>query len=402
LAHSGFGANVGPDEAAPMAENATIAVSRIAGIDAVVAGHTHELFPHPGPNRRPDRCGCPTVMPGWEGSHVGVIDLTLAPATPGGWRVASSRCRVVAGERDAAGRRCATIVAAVAGDHRAVRRNLHRIVGETRDRISTHFALAGDSSAAGLVAQACLAEAERMAAGTPYSGLPVLAASAPFLCGGRAGPDSYTDIPEGPLRMHHLCELSPYPNRLDVMTISGAGLRDWLEMSARVFATLTPGRTDQPLVAGVTPGYLFDVIAGATYRIDPSANPLFSVSGRRSGGGPGRIRDLRVAGRPVRDSDRFLLAASTFRVSGGGRFPGTGAGKSVLRSDGSIRDILARELCRRTAPVCAVEPIWRFVDLPGTSAILATAPAAAARTGDAGRVPLGLNDKGFLQVRIAL
>jgi 2',3'-cyclic-nucleotide 2'-phosphodiesterase/3'-nucleotidase len=408
LCHSGLGP-AGAAAADPEAENAALAVAAIGGIDAVVAGHTHEVFPSAD---LAGRAGCdteagrlagrPATMPGWEGSHVGVIDLTLERGQGGRWRAAGGRGRVVAcaaggGPTGAAGRAVADIIAA---DHSALCRRMRRPMGATGTTISTRFALAGDSSAAGLIARACRAEAARMVAGTALEGVPVLGASAPFRCGGRAGPDSFTHIPPGPLRLRHLCELSPYPNRLDILRLTGAGLRAWLEHAAGLFATLAPGGQDQPLTEPATPAYLFDVIDGLTYRIDPSAPPRHGGPGP-AGDGPGRIRDLCHEGRPVRDDAVFLLATSSYRVSGGGGFPGTGPGRSVMRSDMTVRDILARHLRRLAGPVQAAPPIWRFVPLPGTTAILTTAPGAAEGL-PAGAQALGLDERGFLRVRLAL
>jgi len=76
-------------------ENATAELSRVPGIDAILFGHAHAVFPSesyaglPGADLAKGTLnGVPSVMPGFWGSHLGVIDLTLANnAHGGGWSV---------------------------------------------------------------------------------------------------------------------------------------------------------------------------------------------------------------------------------------------------------------------------------------------------------------------------
>jgi 2',3'-cyclic-nucleotide 2'-phosphodiesterase / 3'-nucleotidase len=42
----------------------------------------------------------------------------------------------------------------------------------------------------------------------------MLSAAAPFKCGGRSGPHSYTDIAAGPLAIKDVADIYPYPNSL--------------------------------------------------------------------------------------------------------------------------------------------------------------------------------------------
>ena len=71
----------------------------------------------------------------------------------------------------------------------------------------------------------------------------MLSAAAPFKCGGRSGPYSYTDIAAGPLAIKDVADIYPYPNSLRVVKVDGATLREWLERSASIFRRIDPGRT---------------------------------------------------------------------------------------------------------------------------------------------------------------
>ena len=88
LVHSGLSAS----SARGMDENAAAYLAQMPGIDAILAGHSHLVFPDPSFANLPGVDvargtikGVPTVMAGFWGSHLGVVDLTLR-RTAEGWR----------------------------------------------------------------------------------------------------------------------------------------------------------------------------------------------------------------------------------------------------------------------------------------------------------------------------
>src|SRR5262252_4771915 len=88
LVHSGLSAS----PARGMDENAAAYLVQVPGIDAILAGHSHLVFPDPSFANLPGADvargtikGVPTVMAGFWGSHLGVVDLTLRRTTEG-WR----------------------------------------------------------------------------------------------------------------------------------------------------------------------------------------------------------------------------------------------------------------------------------------------------------------------------
>ena len=114
LCHSGISRKAPPQ---PGEENAALALSRVPGIDAMFLGHQHLLLPGgdfagiDGVDvARGALYGVPAFMPGFWGSHLGVIDLELERADPS-WRVAARQGRSAAdlcaqrSRRDAARRR---------------------------------------------------------------------------------------------------------------------------------------------------------------------------------------------------------------------------------------------------------------------------------------------------------
>ena len=188
------------------------------------------------------------------------------------------------------------------------------------------------------------------------------------------------------------------------MEISGRGLRDWLERSAALFRTLTPGAQDQPLLDPEAPSYNFDVIDGLTWAYDLAQGPRTDPWGRPLDPSASRVRDLRHDGRAVTDSDRFVLATSSYRMATGGFFAAAREARVILQSPTLTCDIVLAHV--RAAPVePAPRPRWRFAPLPGTSAWFDSGPDAARHLPDAASrslETLGETPEGFWRFRLRL
>ncbi|MFT4150792.1 MAG: bifunctional 2',3'-cyclic-nucleotide 2'-phosphodiesterase/3'-nucleotidase [Paracoccaceae bacterium] len=389
LSHSGIAAEGAADEA----ENASLALAGAADVDALIAGHTHQIFPRPGKAAPPGAnaeagtlAGKPAVMPGFFGSHLGVIDLRLRRGREGGWQVAAHRAdlRAIA-TRDAAGVPVALtdsdprLAAQATPPHRSTRAWAQRPVGETPIRLCTHFALATELPALRLVAEAQAAHVARALRGTAAGDLPLLSAVAPFKAGGRAGPENYTDIPPGPLAMRHAAELYLHPNTLVALRVTGAELTDWLERGAGIFRQIAPGSREAHLLDPDFPSFNFDTIHGLTWITDLSQPARFDARGQRLGNGR-RITGLCHAGRFVADADEFILATNSYRAGGGGGFPATGpAARIVLADHVPSRAILIAHIAAGGHVGTDFAAGWRLAPMPGTSVVLDTAPKA---TGD--------------------
>lgn len=380
LAHSGIGSMI----PRPGMENAATALAALPGIDAVIAGHTHEVFPGPdfpaAPGVDPRAgtlAGKPAVMPGFGGSHLGIIDLQLRPDGAGGWHVASFTAQA---EPVDAGLPSATEIARpVIGAHRQTRRHLRRRVGRSSTALNSYFALIGHDPGLSLVNMAQRWHVRQRLKGTEWEALPLLSASAPFRAGGRGGPLHYTDVPAGTLSLRNLADLYFFPNRICAIRLSGAQLADWLERSASMFSQLRPGETDAALINPAFPCYNFDVIDRVTWQVDLSVPARFLADGRLADAGARRIRDLRWQGKPVDPSSAFLLATNSYRLASCGLFSPLVSGNEVaLKGDELTRDILGQYVRRRRHIVIDSTPHWRFAAMPGTSALFETGPGGLA------------------------
>ena len=402
LAHSG----ISDRPARPGAENVATELAAMDGIDVVVAGHTHEVFPLAGIGPAGSTLsGKPAVMPGFGGSHLGVIDLSLAHDPRAGWHLsdAAARCEGVAPDQPAA----PAVLHAVAATHRLTLSHLRRRICHSDRRISSYFALVGVDPALSLVNMAQRWFVRKSLDGTRLDGIPVLSAAAPFRAGGRGGPGHYTDVAPGRLRLSNLTDIYSFPNRICALLITGADLRGWLERSASLFRQIQPGRPDQPLTDPGFPAYQFDVVQDVRWQIDLSRPAGFLPDGRPTSGG--RVRDLTWRGRPVEDNDRFVLATNSYRLAACGLFAPLTAGTPViLRPGPQTRDVIRDYLRQRRRLSIDAAPAWQFLPMPGTSALFETGPqglpllAEIARTCGRPMDYLGQTEGDFALVRLHL
>lgn len=392
LCHSGIGAagaaeatgSPGPSPAEAGAENAAAAVAREAGVDAVLAGHSHAC--HAIDAAPPDRADAPIVMAGAHGTHLGIIDLEMERIA-GRWRTGAARVRLRAAARAAPH---PAVAGASERAHRRTRRALSRPVARLSRRLHGLFPFSAEAPARRFVAAALADRARGLVAGTPLEGLPMIAAAALHECGGPAGAGSFVDLPEGTLRRRDLYRLSPFADTLAVVVLRADAVVAWLEHAAALLPQIPAGARDAPLGALSSPGYNFDVLHGLSYGIDLTRPP-----GKR-------VRDLRHRGAPVRPGTHFAVATTRFRADGGGGLAAIPPAAPRLAAELPLRDTIAAYAARADPPPCA-PPVFRL-HAPGATLLLRSAPQARAEDHrGAGTVtPLGIDGDGFALFRLAL
>jgi 2',3'-cyclic-nucleotide 2'-phosphodiesterase / 3'-nucleotidase len=392
IAHSGFEKTEQPK----FAENVAAQLAQVPGVDSLLLGHAHAEFPsptfagYPGVDlARGSIFGVPSVMPGRWGDHLGVIDLKLDNRS-GAWKVVDSRAEIRAIYQRSTRRALVDadpmVSQAIAKEHQATLDYVRGQVAVTEAPIHSYFAQVADDPSVQVVAQAQLAYARLAVQGTAYEKLPLLSAAAPFKSGGRQGSNNYTDIPAGAIAIKHVADLYVYPNTIKVVKLSGAQVREWLEMSAGQFKRIDPaGPAEQDLLDPGFRSYNFDMIDGLTYEIDVRQPARYTAEGQRTEAQGHRIVNLRYQGQPLDEQAEFLVVTNNYRANGGGGFPGLDASRIVIDAPDENREALSRYLAGiqhfnpsadenwRILPVQGVK--LRFVSGMGGAAHLAATPA---------------------------
>jgi len=413
LSHSGIGAANHTDGM----ENASVPLAAVEGIDAILTGHHHRVFPSKtyddiaGVNTAAGTInGKPAAMGGFWGSHLGLIDLMLEHSG-NEWRVTShsaearpiskrnedrSTTALVKSQQD--------VLDSVQAEHDATLAYVRRAVGKTDAPLHSYFALVADDPSVQIVSIAQSWYITEMMKGTEYEGLPILSASAPFKAGGRGGPEYYTDVPKGDVAIKNVSDLYLYPNTARAVLVSGAQVKDWLERSAGIFNQVNVGQDDQILLNPNFPSYNFDVIDGVSYQIDLSQPSKFNPKGGLVLPEANRIKNLMFEGKPINPDAKFIIATNNYRASGGGKFPGTGD-TIVFEGPDTNRDVIVRYIVEQGTISPRADANWTFAPLPGTSVLFDTGPKAAAYAKDVNGVTIeaaGDGPDGFARFRIQL
>ena len=372
IPHSGFEKGETPR----FAENSVARLAEVAGIDAILFGHSHGEFPsaffanYPKVDVAKGTInGVAAVMPGRWGDHLGVVDLTLDNSS-GAWRVTGSRAeirpifdRATRKPLVAADPLVATLIA---DEHAATLAYVRGALGSTRTPITSYFAQVADDPSVQLVSQAQLAYAKRALQGTEFEGLPLLSAAAPFKAGGRMGWAYFTDIPAGTLSVRNVADLYIYPNTVKAVRLTGAQVRDWLEMSAGQFNQIdAAGPALQHLVNDNFVPYNFDTIDGVSYQIDVTQPARYDPKGKLVAPAAHRIVDLRYQGQPVDAQAPFIVVTNNYRASGGGGFPGLDGTNIVLDSPDENREALVQYLRNAGTLDPSADNNWRIQPVPG-------------------------------------
>lgn len=355
------------------AEQASYQLAGVEGIDAILFGHQHQLFPgSEGYNDLPEVDneagyvrGVPAVAPGYWGDHLGIIDLQLKH-NGASWSVTGSKVTVRAVDE----RKDSELEAMLLAEHEETVVMLNEPLGEVGERISTLFARIEPSTAVQLIndAQTWLVKSlqER---GDIAADLPVLSAAAPFRNGFQSAED-YTVIEAGAFTLGNLVDLYVYPNTLQVVEVTGAQLVEWLEMSALAYEQIVPEMSEPQTLFTGNPSFNFDVLSGLEYRFDLAQPARYNVHGDLLNADARRVVDVMYAGEPLNLEQRFLVAVNNYRAGGGGGFPGLD-GTTIVHSSGEeVRQVIADYAREMTAANDGVLPLkladnWSLLIPPG-------------------------------------
>ncbi|MGC6388144.1 bifunctional 2',3'-cyclic-nucleotide 2'-phosphodiesterase/3'-nucleotidase [Ewingella sp. S1.OA.A_B6] len=365
IPHSGLSG----DPYTAMAENSVYYLSQVKGIDAIMFGHAHAVFPSEefanikgADIKQGTLNGVPAVMPGMWGDHLGVVDIVLNNKD-GKWQVETARAEArpiydKANKKSLAAED-QNLVKVLAEDHKATRDFVSKPVGKSNDNMYSYLALVQDDPTVQIVNNAQKAYTEHFIQGDPdLANLPVLSAAAPFKVGGRKNdPASFVEVEKGDLTFRNASDLYLYPNTLVVMKVSGQEVKDWLECSAGQFNQIDVHSTKpQSLINwdGFRT-YNFDVIDGVNYQIDVTQPARFDGECTLINKDAERIKNLTFNGKPIDPKATFLVATNNYRAYGG-KFAGTGDKHIAFASPDENRSVVAAYIGAETQKSGAVTP----------------------------------------------
>lgn len=366
LSHGGLDASA----YSPKMENGSYHLTTVPGIDALMVGHSHLIFPKAREKNGPaldasllslpkdtvdsDKGlvnGVPTVMAQSWGRRLGIIQLTLL-RQGGQWVVQKDKTNVESrgfkytdGVTNVAAD--ASVAPLVDTEHKGTVAYAQQSLGVTTDfEMSAFFALVGDVSAIQIVNQAQIDYVKNFVATSlpQYAGIPVISTSAPFKAG-RNGANDFTDVAPGAssaspftLQVRNPGDLYLYSNNnVQAVKIKGADLKNWLETSAKQFGQIDPSKSaEQDLVPSYSTIYNYDVFYAEgnalTYQIDVT-KPAGS-----------RIVNASYQGKPIADGDDFIVATNDYRAGGGGSFPGIDGSKTIIKSPDANQTVVSNYL----------------------------------------------------------
>ena len=357
----------------PTMENPGLHLAKVPGIDAMVMGHQHSVFPDLSDkpaftqagvdNRAGTVHGVPAVMASSWGKALGVIQLKLTWDGKA-WAVdksaSKSELRNTQTGKDAAGKPTyvaadPAIAALIEPQHQAAIQYVKTPIGSTDFRMSTLFADVGDPGAIQLVnqAQRDFVAAYVQANLPQYAALPVLSVSAPFKSGFQGAAD-FTDVAAGPLAISSAADLYLYPNTVYAVKVNGADIKDWLEAAAKRFNQIDPAKTGEQALISSFPGYNFDMFTtpDVQYEIDVT-QPVGS-----------RIKGLSYLGKPIDVVQEFVIATNNYRATSGKSFiPKLDGSSTIWASPDANRDVVIAHIKQHASITRAANGAaksWRF------------------------------------------
>lgn len=374
IPHSGFSQE--PYKA--MAENSVYYLSEVPGINAIMFGHSHGVFPGKdfadikGVNIEQGTVnGIPAVMPGQWGDHLGVVDLVLNN-DDGAWKVADAKAQARPiydkVNKKPLVARDDKLASVIDEQHNATRTFVGKLIGKSPDNMYSYLALLQSDPTVQIVNNAQTDYTRRFIQGDPdLADLPVLSAAAPFKVGGRKNaPADFVEVEKGDMTFRNAADLYLYPNTLVVVKATGAEVTEWLECSAGMFNQINP-QSEAPQSLVNWDGfrtYNFDTISGISYQIDLTQPAKYDVECQTVNPQANRIKNVTYQGKPIDPKTVFLVATNNYRAYGG-KFAGTGDKHIAFASPDENRSVLAGYIATETKAKGAVsaqaEQNWTFV-----------------------------------------
>ena len=332
IAHTGMG----PEDPEPNFKNQGYVLTKIPGIDVVVGGHEHKIYPTddmtspyynlPGVSKRDYLVnGKNLMMAGDRGQAVGIADLTLQ-VQDGELSIIDRKTEIR--KIDGNGTEENQEIASLYGDwEEELLKYTEEIIGQLDDGvvIQNYFGLLGDNTAIQLLNDSKIYYGLTYAhlEGREYRKLPIVAASSYEAYGGKSIYD-YVNIHDE-ISESDLAAMQSYNNYLHIYKITGAQLKEWLEWSASAYEpvylykewtnkTMKNVINEHNIKSLIAEEWLDDwrnffIFDGIDYVINPSIAPRYDFSGNRITSNE-RVTSITYNGEEITEDMELLLVTN--------------------------------------------------------------------------------------------
>jgi 2',3'-cyclic-nucleotide 2'-phosphodiesterase / 3'-nucleotidase len=288
---------------------------QIAGVDAILSGHTHQPIPKMMIN------DVVIMQPNRWGSHLGKATLGVERGE-GGWSVVSRDSTLVPVDDSVAVDE--EIGAALKSYHDTTVAYVDTKIGTTAGPFPGGFAARyTDSALADLINTVQEEAAEE-------NGHPVDLSLAAIFTNGA--------LPQGEVTLRDAYSVYVYDNTLYVMEITGDVLRRALEKDATYFAQLDPAALP------AEPGECKAMPSGPDYNWDIYSQIEYTIDATKPAGS--RVTSLKFKGLDVTPAQKFTVAINNYRAGGGGAYDMFKEGTIVWKSADGVRDFVADYVTR--------------------------------------------------------
>jgi 2',3'-cyclic-nucleotide 2'-phosphodiesterase/3'-nucleotidase len=341
-AHAGLGRNLktGSVERGEAAgENSMYEIAEnVAGIDALVFGHTHQQLPGA-------RIGDVLVMqPKNWGISLGRMDFKLDDSTRK-WRIVEKKSRLI------------PVTASTPVDE-----SLTRMAQPYFDAAERYLSSPVARSAEALTSKRCRVEDTALVDAIQQVQRTYAKADVSFA----ACFNTNVRVPKGPVTVREIAALYLYDNTLFAIQGNGKMVREALENAARYYRPCSGECANGPLINRNIPGFNYDIADGVEYEIDIS-KPVGH-----------RIRNLRYKGRPLRDDTPLRIAVNNYRAGGSGGYEMFRAAPVLWQSHEEIRDLIVEYYTMRGRLPSRPDYNWTIAPAGARRALEQEAAAAPA------------------------
>lgn len=338
LAHSGFGS----EEPEENADNAVYALSKLDDVDVILCGHEHNEFPSankstyyyslPGVDAETGKVNGKTVVMSKNlGRSIGVVDLTVEQDKDNKIAITNSNgeVRKVTATNTSESPEILACFANWKEEFEAYR-NKQLAVLSDGEVLENYFGLLEDNKTLQMQNEARISYALRylMKNKNENAKYPILSASS-YTSYGANSTDDFVNI-SGTLNQGDLVSIQNYRQYTSIYKITGAQLKEWLEWTASAYQTINNNKNwsddmvnylktktglnmllDESWANNWGNFYMFE---GIQYKIDPSNEPRYNVSGKKINNTK-RVTSLTYNGKQIADTDVFVIACNTLSSS---------------------------------------------------------------------------------------